>query len=95
MLTFLLIAHVALMSTSLFVTLAMVFTSLLDKSIPQTLIRSNLVVTITGIGSGVLLLAQTAIDYKCILLGTYLIAFAAAYRYVTTRNQRLATSSAA
>ena len=94
MLTFLLIAHITLMSISLIATLCMVFASLLDISVSRSLIRSNLAVTIVGIGSGVLLLTQTVIDFKCILLGAYLIAFAAAYRYVTVRNQRLATSSA-
>ena len=87
--TILLITHIVLMISSISLTAGMAVTSGLSKAVPKQIVRSNLVVTSTGILSGLILLSAHPLGTKCAALFAYTLAFAATYMFVTKRNRVL------
>jgi hypothetical protein len=91
MIILLLVIHITLLSISLLVTMSTTFAAVMGYKVSSTLIRFNMLGTGIGLTAGILLLLQSPLDIKCLILLGYLAAFMASQVYITRRNQAFAS----
>lgn len=91
--TLLLSLHIILMAISLVATIGSVIMTARGHAIRLAIMRSNLVVTIAGLGAGVVLLLNAPLGVRCLVLTSYLVAFALTYRFMSRAQAALARNS--
>lgn len=62
-------------------------------AVRSAIMRINLIVTITGIGAGVILLLGAPLGVRCLMLTSYLVVFTLAYRFMSRAQASLAHES--
>ena len=91
--TLLLSLHIILMIISLVVTIGSVFVTARGHIIRPAIMRSNLIITASGLSAGVVLLFSAPLGVRCLVLASYLVAFALAYRFMSRAQASLARNS--
>ncbi|MDB5165680.1 MAG: hypothetical protein JWM00_570 [Candidatus Saccharibacteria bacterium] len=83
MLSLVLSLHIILMIISLVTTISAVVITVSGRRIHSAIMRSDLAVTAVGLTAGTVLLLSAPLSVRCLMLVSYLAAFAYAYRLVT------------
>lgn|GEM_PF-1412917 len=91
--TLLVSLHIILMIISLIVTIGSVIMTARGRTVRTEIMRSNLIITITGLGAGAILLFTAPLGVRCLVLSAYLVAFGLAYRYMSRAQATLAQNS--
>ena len=89
MLHVLLYTHIVLMSTSLVATISICAVTAYGKYVSRAILQANVFVTFAGIGCGAALLVSQPLSAQCIMLASYLLGFALAYRFITAKQRKL------
>lgn len=91
--TLLLSIHIVLMIISILVTVGSLIVTAWGHPVRTAIMRSNVIVTVSGLGSGAVLLLTTPLGVRCLMLTSYLIAFTIAYRFMARSQASLVRDS--